>query len=166
MEGLCYTHGMKIYIDADGIPWRDVVIEQGKRHGVEVVMVADYSHLLVGGEGVEVVMVDGGKDAADLAILNRVQAGDLVVTEDLGLASLSLPKGAEVISPRGFQFREEGIDRGLVRRWKAKRVRRGGGRLKGPRPLTSEERERFQRLLEGRLIALTRRRHEDRSVPE
>ncbi|OGP52469.1 MAG: hypothetical protein A2Y65_05940, partial [Deltaproteobacteria bacterium RBG_13_52_11] len=97
---------MKIYLDADGAPWRDLVIERAKRHRVMVVVVADYSHVLSLGNGVEQVMVDDGRDAADFAIVNRVQEGDLVITEDVGLASLILPKGAAVISPRGFEFTE------------------------------------------------------------
>ena len=100
---------MKIFLDADGGPWREIVIERAQRHGVTVVMVADCSHVFSVTNGVEQVVVDDGRDAADFAIINHVQEGDLVITQDAGLASLVLPKGAAVISPRGFEFTESPI---------------------------------------------------------
>ncbi|OGP84941.1 MAG: hypothetical protein A2Z08_12010 [Deltaproteobacteria bacterium RBG_16_54_11] len=156
---------MKIYLDADGAPWRDLVIERARWHGVTVVVVADYSHVLPLGKGVERVMVDDGRDAADFAIVNRVQEGDLVITQDVGLASLVLPKGAVVLSPRGYEFREDSIERQLAQRWSAQRIRRGGGRTHGPKPLSADDCARFLELLEQSITTLMRRPDEDRSVP-
>lgn len=157
---MCYNFLVRIYLDADGAPWRDLVIERAKRHGVMVVVVADYSHVLALGNGVEQVVVDDGRDAADYAIVNRVQEGDLVITQDVGLASLILPKGAAVISPRGFEFTEGSMGVRLTRRWLHGRIRMAGGRIKGPPPLSQDDRERFFALLERRIIALTRRADE------
>jgi hypothetical protein len=156
---------VKIYLDADGAPWRDLVIERARWHGVTVVVVADYSHVLPLGKGVERVMVDDGRDAADFAIVNRVQEGDLVITQDVGLASLVLPKGAVVLSPRGYEFREDSIERQLAQRWSAQRIRRGGGRTQGPKPLSADDCARFLELLEQSITTLMRRPDEDRSVP-
>jgi uncharacterized protein YaiI (UPF0178 family) len=142
---------VKIYIDADGAPWRDLVIEQAKGHGVTVVIVADYSHDFPPAEGVERVVVDGGADAADFAIINRVQEGDLVITQDVGLASLVLPKGATVISPRGHEFTEGSMEGRLARRWLHGRIRMAGGRIKGPRSFASEDRDQFLTLLERKM---------------
>jgi uncharacterized protein YaiI (UPF0178 family) len=143
---------VRIYIDADGAPWRDLVIERAIRHGVRVVMVADYSHEFPSAEGVERVIVDGGADAADFAIVNRVQAGDLVITQDVGLASLVLPKEAAAISPRGFEFTEGSMGRCLARRWLHGRIRKAGGRIKGPPRFSQDDRERFLALLERKII--------------
>jgi uncharacterized protein YaiI (UPF0178 family) len=151
IEGVWYTFLVKIYIDADGAPWREVVIEQGKRHGVTVVVVADYSHAFPEEEGVERIVVDGGADAADFAILNRVQQGDLVITQDVGLASLVLPKGAAVISPRGHEFTEDSMQGRLARRWLHGRIRMAGGRIKGPRSFAPADRDQFLSLLERKL---------------
>jgi uncharacterized protein YaiI (UPF0178 family) len=151
---------VKIYIDADGVPWWELVIEQGKRHGVTVVMVADYSHAFPEEEGVERVVVDGGADAADYAIVNRVQEGDLVITQDVGLASLILPKGAAVISPRGHEFTEGSMEGRLARRWLRGRIRMAGGRIKGPRSFVPEDRGQFISLLERKIIASKRRADE------
>jgi uncharacterized protein YaiI (UPF0178 family) len=149
---------VKIYIDADGAPWRNFVIERGRKHGILVVIVADYSHVIPPAEGVERVVVDGGADAADYAIVNRVHVGDLVITQDVGLASLVLPQGAAVISPRGFEFTEGSMDGRLARRWLHGRIRKGGGRISGPPPLSEDERDRFLVLLERKIIASIRGR--------
>ncbi len=143
---------VRIYLDADGVPWRDLVIERARRQGVEVVVVADYSHAFPDQGGVERVVVDGGRDAADFAIVNRVQEGDMVITEDIGLASLILSKGARAISPRGFEFTEGSMGGRLARRWLHGRIRMAGGRIKGPPPLTRDDRERFLALLERKII--------------
>jgi uncharacterized protein YaiI (UPF0178 family) len=162
VEGVWYTFAVKIYIDADGAPWRDLVIEQAKGHGVTVVIVADYSHDFPPAEGVERVVVDGGVDAADFAIINRVQEGDLVITQDVGLASLVLPKGATVISPRGHEFTEDSMGGRLALRWLHGRIRKAGGRVKGPRSFAPADRDQFLSLLERKISASKRRADEAR----
>jgi uncharacterized protein YaiI (UPF0178 family) len=158
--GLWYTPRVIIYIDADGAPWWDLVIEQAQRYGVAVVVVADYSHYFPEQEGVKRVAVDGGGDAADYAIINRVQAGDLVITQDVGLASLILSRGAAVISPRGHEFTEGSMEGHLARRWLHGRIRRAGGRVKGPRSLSPDDRTRFLSLLERKITASQKRADE------
>lgn len=156
IEGLCYTFLVKIYIDADGAPWRNLVLEQAKKYGIIVVIVADYSHVFPEHEGVERVAVDGGADAADFAIVNRVQKGDLVITQDVGLASLILPKGAAVISPRGYEFTEDSMAGRLTHRWLHRRIRKAGGRITGPPALSEDDRDRFLVLLNKKIIASIR----------
>lgn len=151
---------MKIFLDADGAPWRDLVIERAQRHGVTVVAVADYSHVLSLGNGVEQVVVDDGRDATDFAIINRVHEGDLVITSDAGLASLILPKGAAVISPRGYEFTEGSMGGLLTRRWLHRKIRMAGGRIKGPPPLSHDDKERFLALLERTIVASRRKADE------
>lgn len=153
---------MKIYLDADGSPWYDLVIERANRYGISVVVVSDYSHVLSRGDGAERVVVDQGRDAADFAIVNRVQAGDLVVTQDGGLASLVLPKGAVVISPRGFEFTDGSMGAYLNRRWFRSKLRLAGRKIKGPPPLSRDDRDRFLALFERKIIAATRRLNEER----
>ncbi len=153
---------MKIYLDADGTPYRDLTIERAKRHGVTVVVVTDYSHHVPPEEGVERVVVDEGRDAADFAILNRVQEGDLVITQDVGLTSLILPKGAAVISPRGYEFSEGSMEGRLALRWLHRKIRLAGGRIRGPKPFSQDDRARFLSLLERKIISLARRADEDR----
>jgi uncharacterized protein YaiI (UPF0178 family) len=150
---------MKVYLDADGAPWRDLVIERAKMYEVTVVVVADYSHVLSVGESAEQIIVDDGRDAADYAIVNRVQEGDLVITHDVGLASLIIPKGAAAISPRGFEFTPGSLEGRLFRRWFHRKARMAGIRTKGPSRLTVGDRERFLALLEHKIMNATGRTH-------
>jgi uncharacterized protein YaiI (UPF0178 family) len=148
---------VKIYVDADGIPYRDIVLEQARRYGITVVVVTDYSHHIPPEKGMLRVVVEQGQDSVDFAIVNRVQEGDLVITQDVGLASLILPKRAAVISPRGYEFTESSISRRLTLRWLNRKIRLAGGRVRGPKPLSQDDRKRFLALLERKLTALMRR---------
>jgi len=149
---------VKIYLDVDGIPYRELVIERAASYGVTVVAVADYSHCILPQHGVERVMVDEGKDATDFAILNRVQKGDLVITQDVGLACLVLSKGATAISPRGHEFTEGSIGGRLTLRWLHCKVREARGRSKRPRPFSQNDRRRFLSLLDKKITVLKRKR--------
>lgn len=93
--------------------------------------------------GVEIVEVSGGRDAADFWIASHIKAGDVLVTADIGLAAMVLGRGARALGCRGMEFRPETIDTALLIRHEEKRVRRGGGRTKGPAPMTEDDRERF-----------------------
>ena len=92
--------------------------------------------------GVLDVSVDA--DSADFAIVARLSAGDVVVTQDIGLASMVLGRGAAAISVRGHVFRKETIDMELFVRHEEKKVRRAGGRTRGPAAFSSEDRRRFR----------------------
>ncbi|WP_253701297.1 DUF188 domain-containing protein [Bacillus sp. FJAT-29814] len=70
--------------------------------------------------------VDSGKEAADLFIMNHAKRGDIVITQDIGLASTLLPKEIQTISPKGFLFEEKDIQTALdIRFLKAKARKRG-----------------------------------------
>jgi uncharacterized protein YaiI (UPF0178 family) len=115
---------------------------------VQVLFVASVSHnISSAGDRIKVLTVDNIPQAADIAIINSVCAGDIVVTGDYGLASLVLSKRASPVSSRGFVFSEENIDRLLTQRHIEQRLRRGGGRTKGPRALLPEDRQRFEKVL-------------------
>ena len=94
---------MKIMVDADACPVKEIIIDCAKKHGLEVIMVCDVAHMLFYNEDfVTIVTVDQGADSADLAIANRTQGGDICITQDYGLASLLLAKKATVLHPNGF----------------------------------------------------------------
>lgn len=102
--------------------------------------------------GVEAVQVGTGRDSADFAIVERLEAGDVVVTQDLGLAAMAIGRGAAAISPRGRVHTPATIDLELMVRHAEQRHRRAGGRTSGPPAMTDEDRERF-RLAFGRLLS-------------
>lgn len=96
---------------------------------------------------VETLDVSTGADSADFAIIERLEAGDVVVTQDIGLASMVLGRGAFAIGVRGRAYDKATIDMQLFIRHEEKKVRRAGGRTQGPRAFTDEDRERFKRNL-------------------
>ena len=100
---------------------------------------------------VEIVRVDDERDAVDIAIANRAAAGDIVVTQDYGLAAMVLGKGARALSPRGRVYDNGNIESLLAARHHAQKARRArrtaGERIKGPPRLRQADRERFRRTL-------------------
>jgi hypothetical protein len=100
------------------------------------------------------VRVADGPDAADFAIATRCRRGDIVVTDDIGLAALVTGKDARAISSRGRLFRAEVLPLLLAERHRSRKVRRAGGRTRRPRALTAADRQRFVVALEECLTRL------------
>jgi hypothetical protein len=69
---------------------------------------------------------------------------DVVVTQDFGLAAMVLGKGARVINQNGMEYTNDNIDRLLMERHIGAKVRKSGGRTKGPAKRTKEDNERFE----------------------
>ena len=76
---------MAILIDADGCPVVDLTLQIAKRFGVPVIILCDTSHQIER-EGAQTLVFDKGADSVDFALVNRVKPGDVVVTQDYGLA--------------------------------------------------------------------------------
>jgi len=84
---------MKLLIDADGCPVVDNAVRLAKRYGVEVLILCDTAHVFEK-DGAQTITVSKGADSVDYALVNRVSPGDLVVTQDYGLAAMCLAKRA------------------------------------------------------------------------
>ena len=97
---------------------------------------------------VETLDVSCGADSADFAIIERLQPGDVVVTQDIGLASMVLGRGAAAVGVRGHVYSKATIDMQLFIRHEEKKVRRAGGRTQGPSAFTDDDRDRFRANLE------------------
>ncbi len=143
---------MKILIDADGCPVVDLSVAAAKKHGAECVIICDTSHVF-DKDGARTVVVEKGADSADFKIVNMLSKGDLVVTQDYGLAAMCLARGAAVISQNGLVYNDKNIDELLFSRYVSKKVRLSGGRLKGPHKRTSEQDEKFKETVEKLLCA-------------
>lgn len=139
---------MRILVDADACPVKDVIVSVGNNRGIPVLLVASPNHRMTSEEGVRVITTDSGPQAVDMVIVNMVDSDDIVVTQDFGLAALILGKKARAVSPRGMQYTNENIDMLLFQRDFSARIRRGGGRTKGPPAFGTEDRERFKHTLE------------------
>lgn len=137
----------RIVVDGDSCPVKTEIAETARRFGVKVLMVSSYDHVLRESEGVEVVQVDRSQQSADLYIANHIASGDIVVTQDYGLAALALAKSCKTMSPRGDIYHPGNIDYLLERRHHQAKARRGGRHSKGPKPFTDEDRTRFTEVL-------------------
>lgn len=140
---------MKIYVDADACPVKDIVAEEGKNSRIPVVMVTSMSHYSEKQkvQEVEIIYVDTGRDAADYRIVQLCKKGDIVVTQDYGLASICLAKGCIVLHHKGFLYTNENIDQLLQSRYVNAKARKAGHRTKGPKAMTEGDRIQFKNLL-------------------
>lgn len=139
---------MKIYVDADACPVKDIIISEASDFEIQIILVTSFSHFSNAEEpsGVKTIYVDSGADAADYRIVKLVEKGDIIVTQDYGLASLGLAKGIIVLHHKGFRYTNENIDQLLQTRYLSAMARKGGQRTKGPKPFTAEDREQFRDL--------------------
>ena len=122
---------MTLLIDADACPVTVLAAEAARAAGARVLIFCDTAHQIEIA-GAETIVVGQGADAADLALANRAGPGDIVVTQDYGLAALCLARRARVLDQDGREYTAGNIDALLLSRHTARKIRRGGGRLKGP----------------------------------
>jgi len=141
---------MKILIDADACPKSvlRICMNVGRKYGIPVWSVASYNHYI---ESNHHIVVGDAPQEADIKIVNAADEGDVVVTQDWGLAAIVLGKGAKCLSPAGREFRSEKIEFLLEEREIKSKIRRGGGRTKGPKRRTMENDRRFEICLESAL---------------
>lgn len=137
---------MRIFIDGDGSPVKDTTIDVALTHSLDVVIVTSIDHysLKEYPKNVSFVYVDKGADAADYKIVQLIDKGDILVTQDYGLASLVLPKGGRVLHQLGYEYTGENMDGLLEQRYFSAKVRKSGGRTKGPKAFTQDDREKFR----------------------
>lgn len=133
---------MKILIDADGCPVLDITIDIAKKNGLETIIVCDTSHI-INKKGVQTITVSKGSDSVDFSLLKMVKKGDLVVTQDYGLAGMVLAKGGLAIRQDGLVYNDFNIDRLLDERHNAKKLRKSGARGKGPRKRTVDDDNKY-----------------------
>ena len=116
---------MNILIDADGCPVVDLTLQIAKRFGISVIILCDTSHQIER-EGAQTLVFDKGSDSVDFALVNRVKPGDVVVTQDYGLASMCLAKCARVLNQNGLEYTADNIDALMLRRYENKKLLRAG----------------------------------------
>lgn len=144
------TGGRQVIVDADACPSLGEIIRISRAHKTPVVLVGNETQNLrrfSETTGVSTVQVPSERDAADYAIVSLVNPGDIVITGDIGLAALALSKKAIAISARGKVYNPATIDTELFLRHEGQKIRRAGGRTKGPSPYTSEDKERLIEVL-------------------
>ena len=138
---------MKLLIDADACPVTDIAISLCRKAGIPCIIVCDTAHW-ISREGATTVVIDQGADSADFAIANRVTPGDIVITQDYGLASMCLARQAKVLHQDGWEYTPWNIDALLLQRHEARKHRAAGGRIKGSSKRTREQDQSFYAALQ------------------
>ena len=134
---------MTVYIDADACPVTRIAEDIARKHDIPVTLLCDTNHQLVSDYST-VKVIGAGADAVDIALINLCRRGDIVVTQDYGVAALALGKGARAIHQSGRQYTDDNIDGLLMERHLAGKARRAGKHhLKGPAKRTEEDDRRF-----------------------
>lgn len=134
---------MKILVDADACPVKEIIVRLAKQAGIPVIMLIDTSHLLNDGYST-VITVDKGRDSADIRLVNLIQPQDIVVTQDFGVAAMALAKGAKAVSQNGMLYDDSNMDRLLFERALGQKVRRAGGRSGKIKKRTKQNDEAFE----------------------
>ena len=139
---------MQIFVDADACPVVDIVEKIVKDHNVPVTLLCDTNHVMSSNYS-EVMVVGAGADAVDYKLISICHDGDIVVSQDYGVAAMALGKGAYAIHQSGKWYKNDNIDQMLMERHLNKKARRSSRKchIKGPKKRTEEDDERFAQLL-------------------
>ncbi|RYL91588.1 hypothetical protein EWI07_10795 [Sporolactobacillus sp. THM7-4] len=132
----------RLYVDADACPVKKEIVAITDPFGIDPIFVASYASF-VNEQQSTWVFVDQEKDSADLYIINHVDPGDVVITQDFGLASLVTGRGVFVLTVRGILIDENSIPELLNRRFLSYKSLAAGRKIKGPKPFTDEDRKKF-----------------------
>ena len=137
----------KILVDADACPVKQIIVRLAKKRNIPVTMLIDTSHELNDGYS-NIITVDKQADSVDFALMGLLTCEDIVVTQDFGLAAMVIGKGAKAINQNGMIFSDKNMDKLLMERHIGQKIRRGGGRTKGPAKRTKEDDARFEAAFE------------------
>lgn len=134
---------MKVLVDADGCPVVDITVSLCREFHMPCLLLCDTAHQMVR-QGAETLVFDKGADSVDFALVNRVSPGDLVITQDYGLASMCLARQARVLHQDGWEYTEYNIQALLFQRSESRKYRASGGRIKGPAKRKPEQDKAFK----------------------
>lgn len=140
---------MQIFVDADACPVVDIVESVAEKYNIPTTLLGDTNHVLYSDYS-KVIVVSAGADAVDYKLISICHRGDIVVTQDYGVAAMALGKGAYAIHQSGKWYTNENIDQMLMERHINKKARRCSSKnhIKGPRKRTEEDDVRFARSFE------------------
>ncbi|MDS1004717.1 YaiI/YqxD family protein [Clostridium sporogenes] len=116
---------MRILVDADACPGRDIIEQVAKKYNLDVIMFCDINHVLNSSYSI-IRYVDHGFQSVDMVLINEVKENDIIITQDFGVAAMALGKKAKAINPKGYVFSNNNIDRMLFERHISSKMRRAG----------------------------------------
>lgn len=138
---------MKVLIDADACPVVDIAIKLCKKHGISCLLLCDTAHTMHR-DGAETLVFDKGSDSVDFALVNRAAPGDIVITQDYGLASMCLGRNVRILHQDGWEYTLDNISGLMEQRHASKKYRMAGGRTKGPSKRTKAQDNAFEKALQ------------------
>lgn len=149
---------MQIFVDADACPVVGIVEELAKKYTIPVTLLCDTNHV-ISSDYSEVIVVGAGADAVDYKLISMCHKGDMVVSQDYGVAAMALGKGAYAIHQSGKWYTNENIDQMLMERHLNKKARRASQKnhLKGPKKRTVEDDEYFRESFEKMILKVMER---------
>ncbi|MGB4438303.1 MAG: DUF188 domain-containing protein [Sedimentibacter sp.] len=138
---------MRIIIDGDACPQRvkEICEIAAKEFGIELIIVVDMDHYIT--SDYEIIVVEPERESVDYKIVQIFKEGDILVSQDYGLSSLVLGKAAAIIHTAGFFINKNNIDSLLQSRYISGKIRKQGGRTKGPSKRKKEQDDNFRKCL-------------------
>lgn len=134
---------MRILVDADACPVKEIIVEEVRKRNIEVIMIIDTSHELNDGYS-KVITVDKARDSVDIKLINILSNEDIVVTQDYGVAAMALGKKACAINQNGLIYTDKNIDTLLFERFVGQKLRRAGKSTSTARKRTKEDDDNFR----------------------
>ena len=136
---------MEVFIDADACPVVRIAERVAKKYNLKVNLFCDTNHILKSDYS-NIIIIGAGADAVDIALINNCHKGDIVITQDYGVAALALGKDAFAIHQSGKIFTENNIDSLLMQRYVCKKQRMSSSKhhIKGPKKRTKEDDINFE----------------------
>lgn len=129
---------MKIIVDGDACPSIHLIDNVAKKYSIELILYCDICHNINLNYG-RVELVDSGFQSVDMYILNSCETGDIIITQDYGIASIALNKKCFCLNPKGFLYNDNNIDKLLFERYLNNKIRKSGARIKGPKKRSKKD---------------------------
>ena len=144
---------MQIFVDADACPVVGIIETISEKYNIPTTLLCDTNHILYSDYS-EVIVVGAGADAVDYKLISICHKGDIVVSQDYGVAAMALGKGAYAIHQSGKWYTNNNIDQMLMERHLNKKARRSSHKnhIKGPKKRTEEDDVRFAQSFEKMLM--------------
>lgn len=151
---------MKIWVDADACPGeiKEIILKASHKRGVETIFVSNKNLYIPESKYISSVRVGQGADVADAYIVEKVEENDLVITQDIPLAALVIPKGAIAISLHGDLFTSSNIGERLSVRNFMQELRNTGFQTSGPKPYSNQDKQKFANTFDKQLVKLLKNR--------
>ena len=144
---------VQIFVDADACPVVGIIETIAEKYNIPTTLLCDTNHILYSNYS-EVIVVGAGADAVDYKLISICHKGDIVVSQDYGVAAMALGKGAYAIHQSGKWYTNNNIDQMLMERHLNKKARRSSHKnhIKGPKKRTEEDDVRFAQSFEKMLM--------------